>query len=252
VQPELEIGPLTLQTFGICFAFAFIASGLLAARRLRELGKPVDYAYEATFAALIGGIVGARLDYVIQNWDQVSGDPAGDILSGSGLVFFGGLLGGAVGVCLWAQWRGMLNLRLLDLAAPCVAIGYAVGRLGCQISGDGDYGSNWDGPWAMAYPNGTDPIDTPVHPTPIYESVAMGLVTLVLWRLRDRFVPGILFALYLVLAGAERLLVEFVRRNDGVVAGLTQPQLISIAMILAGGVWIGLKARRGGLEPAPA
>jgi phosphatidylglycerol:prolipoprotein diacylglycerol transferase len=252
VQPELEIGPLTLQTFGICFAFAFLASGLVAARRFRELGKPADYAYEATFAALIGGLVGARLDFAIQNWDQVSDDVAGNIFSGSGLVFFGGLVGGAVGVLIWAWWRGMLNLTLVDLAAVPIAVGYAVGRLGCQISGDGDYGESWDGPWAMAYPNGTEPIDTPVHPTPIYESVTMGLVALVLWRLRDRFVPGILFALYLLLAGVERLLVEFVRRNDVVVAGLTQPQLISIGMILAGGIWIAVQARRGGLEPATA
>lgn len=252
MQPEIEIGPVTLQTFGICFAAAFLAAGLVAARRFHELGKPGDWAYEATFAALIGGLIGARVDYAIQNWDQVSGDVAGNIFSGGGLVFFGGLLGGAVGVLIWAWWRDFLNLRLLDLAAVPIVVGYAVGRLGCQISGDGDYGSNWDGPWAMAYPNGTEPIDTPVHPTPIYESVTMGLVALVLWRLRDRFVPGILFALYLSLAGIERLLVEFVRRNDIVVAGLTQPQLISIAMILAGGIWIALRARRGGLEPVTA
>jgi phosphatidylglycerol---prolipoprotein diacylglyceryl transferase len=252
VQPELDIGPITLQTFGICFALAFLAAGAVAGRRLHELGKPVDWAYEMTFCALVGGIVGARIDFIIQNWDDVSGDLAGNILSGSGLVWFGGAIGGALGVILWAWWRGMLNLSLLDLAATPLAIGYAVGRLGCQVSGDGDYGEAWDGPWAMAYPDGTEPIDTPVHPTPIYESVAMGLVALVLWRLRDRFVPGVLFALYLLLAGSERFLVEFVRRNDAVVAGLTQAQLISVVMIAAGVVWLVVRARRGGLEPAPA
>ncbi|MGZ5341244.1 MAG: prolipoprotein diacylglyceryl transferase family protein, partial [Solirubrobacterales bacterium] len=96
----------------------------------------------------------------------------------------------------------------------------------------------WDGPWAMAYPDGTVPITTPVHPTPIYETLAMGLVALVLWRLRDRLIGGRLFALYLLLAGAERLLVEFVRRSEDVVLGLTQAQLISVAMILAGAVWL--------------
>ncbi len=252
VQPEIEIGPLTVQTFGICFALAFVASGIVAARRFRELGKPVDYAYEATFAALVGGIVGARVDFIAQNWDQVSGDPIGNIFSGSGLVFFGGLAGGAVGVLLWAWWRNMLSLTLLDLAAPAVAIGYAVGRVGCQVSGDGDYGQAWGGPWAMAYPDGTKPIDTPVHPTPIYESVTMGLVALILWQLRDRFALGILFAMYLVLAGVERLLVEFIRRNDVIFAGLTLPQLISIGMIVAGGTWILVRARRGGLLSAAA
>jgi phosphatidylglycerol:prolipoprotein diacylglycerol transferase len=99
----------------------------------------------------------------------------------------------------------------------------------------------------MAYPNGTEPTDTPVHPTPIYETLAMGLSAYVLWRLRDRFQPGILFAIYLILAGVERLLVEFIRRNDAELLGLTQPQLISIAMIAAGAVWIGVKASRGPL-----
>jgi phosphatidylglycerol---prolipoprotein diacylglyceryl transferase len=252
VQPEIDIGPLTLQTFGICFALAFLAAGALVARRLKEWGKPTDWAYEMTFAALLGGIVGARLDFVIQNWDQVSGDPVGNIFSGSGLVWFGGAVGGALGVIVWAWRRRMLGLPLLDLAAPALALGYAIGRIGCQVSGDGDYGSDWDGPWAMAYPDGTEPIDTPVHPTPIYETVAMGLVALVLWRWRDRFAPGILFAIYLVLAGTERFLIEFIRRNDAVVAGLTTAQLLSLAMVAAGAAWLVVKARRGGLEPEPA
>jgi phosphatidylglycerol:prolipoprotein diacylglycerol transferase len=94
----------------------------------------------------------------------------------------------------------------------------------------------------MAYPDGTVPTTHRVHPTPVYESLAMGVAAVVLWRLRDRFRPGVLFALYLVLAGVERLLVEFIRRNSDVVAGLTLPQLVSIAMILAGGAF--LTARR--------
>jgi phosphatidylglycerol:prolipoprotein diacylglycerol transferase len=252
MQPELEIGPVTLQTFGIMFALGFIAAGALVARRLHELGKPVDYAYEMIFAALLGGIVGARLDFVLENWSEVSDDLLGNIFSGSGLIWYGGAIGGAVAVVLWARWRGMLNLGLLDLAAPGLAIGYAVGRIGCQLSGDGDYGIPWDGPWAMAYPDGTVPTDTPVHPTPIYETVAMGLVTYVLWRLRFAFRPGLLFALYLVLAGLERFVVEFVRRNDEVLAGLTQAQLLSVAMVAVGAVWLAAKARRGELRaPVP-
>ena len=98
MQPEISLGPLDLKTFGICFAFAFLCSGAIFSRRLRELGKPADWTYEAVFAALIGGLVGSRLDFLIQNWDEVSGDVIGNIFSGSGLVFFGGLIGGAVGV----------------------------------------------------------------------------------------------------------------------------------------------------------
>jgi phosphatidylglycerol---prolipoprotein diacylglyceryl transferase len=238
VQPEIHLGPLDLQTFGICFALAFLLAAAVLARRLRELGKPPDWAYEVIFAGLIGGLVGSRVDYLIQNWDQVSDDLLGNVFSGTGLVWFGGLVGGAVAVLLWARWRGWLGLQLLDACAVPLAVGYAVGRIGCQLSGDGDYGVESDLPWAMAYPEGTEPTTEEVHPTPVYETLAMGLVALVLWRLRDRFAPGVLFALYLVLAGTERLLVEFIRRNDEVVAGLTLAQLVSLAMIAAGTAWL--------------
>jgi phosphatidylglycerol---prolipoprotein diacylglyceryl transferase len=251
VLPEINIGPVTLQTFGICFALAFIAAGALVWRRLGELGKPVDWAYEMGFAALLGGLIGARLNYVLENYDDVKGDLLGNIFSGGGLVWYGGAIGGAIGVFLWAWWRGYLTLALLDLAAPALALGYAIGRVGCQVSGDGDYGQDWDGPWAMAYPDGTEPIDTPVHPTPVYETLAMGLVALVLWRLRDRLTNGLLFALYLLLSGTERFLVEFIRRNDDVALGLTQAQLISLVTMIAGAVWLLLAFRRAP-RPAPA
>jgi phosphatidylglycerol---prolipoprotein diacylglyceryl transferase len=250
MQPEIDLGPLTLQTFGICFGLAFLAAGALIARRLRELERPVDWAYELIFAGLAGGLVGSRADYVLQNWDKVSDDLLGNVFSGTGLVWFGGLVGGAAGVLLWARWRGFLGPRLLDLCAPSLALGYAIGRIGCQVSGDGDYGVESDLPWAMAYPDGTVPTTDEVHPTPVYETLAMGLVALLLWQLRDRFRPGVLFALYLVLAGTERLLVELVRRNDSVVAGLTLAQLVSLGMIAAGALW--LVRLRGLRHEAPA
>jgi phosphatidylglycerol:prolipoprotein diacylglycerol transferase len=249
VQPEIHIGPLTLQTFGICFGLAFVACGLILARRLQELGKPRDWAYEIVFSALVGGLVGARVDYIIQNYDKVSDDLLGNIFSGSGLVWLGGLLGGALGVCIWAWRRGFLGVALLDLCAVPLAIGYAIGRIGCQLSGDGDYGTASNLPWAMSYPDGTVPTDVKVHPTPVYETLAMGGVALLLWQLRDRVRPGALFALYLVLGGVERLLVEFIRRNDDLALGLTLPQLISVGMIAAGAVWL---ARLRSAQPATA
>jgi phosphatidylglycerol:prolipoprotein diacylglycerol transferase len=248
VQPELNLGPLTLQTFGICFALAFVGACVLVGRRLKELDKPVDWAYEVGFCGAIGGLIGSRLDFIIQNYDEVSDDLLGNLFSGSGLVWFGGLIGGAIGVLLWAWWRGFLGLTLLDVCAPALALGYAIGRVGCQLSGDGDYGKEWDGPWAMSYPEGTVPTTDDVHPTPIYEALTMGLVALGLWRLRDRLTGGRLFALYLVLAGAERFLVEFLRLNDDVAIGLTQAQLISVAMIVAGAIW--LARTRGTTRPS--
>src|SRR5687768_6518706 len=100
----MHIGPLDLQTFRICFALGFLAAGAVSGRRSRELGMPVDWAYEMVFASLVGGVVGSRLGYVIQNWDEVSGDLLGNVFSGSGLVWQWGLVGGAVGVILWARW----------------------------------------------------------------------------------------------------------------------------------------------------
>lgn len=245
MQPEIDIGPLTLQTFGLCFALGFIAAGIVLSRRFSELGKPPDWAYEMVFVALIGGIVGARIDFLIQNWSEVSDDVLGNIFSGSGLVWFGGAIGGALAVIAWARWRGFTGWIIADIAAVPLALGYAIGRIGCQLSGDGDYGKPWDGPWAMAYPEGTVATDIPVHPTPIYETLAVGLIAYFLWRNRNRFTVGMLFALYLVLTGTERFLIEFIRRNDDVALGLTQAQLISLAMVLFGAAWLTVRARRG-------
>jgi phosphatidylglycerol:prolipoprotein diacylglycerol transferase len=246
MYPEIHLGPLTLQTFGLMFALAFLAAGALIAKRLKEIGKPADWAYEMGFAALIGGVVGSRAYFIVQNYDSVSHDLVGHIFSGSGLVWYGGVIGGALAVLLWARWRGILGLGLLDLAAPALALGYAVGRVACQLSGDGDYGKPWNGPWAMSYPHGTVPTDQTVHPTPIYETLAMGVGAFVLWQLRDRFRAGVLFAAYLVYAGAERFLVELIRRNNEVALGLTAPQIESAAMILVGAIWIYAVRRRHG------
>jgi phosphatidylglycerol:prolipoprotein diacylglycerol transferase len=257
MKPEIHILGLSIKTFGVAFACAFIACGAVVARRLRELGKPADWAYEVIFAALVGGVVGARGYYLIQHWSQVKHDLLGSAFSGSGLVWYGGAIGGAIGVVAWMRWRGALSLWMLDLCSIGLALGYAIGRIGCQVSGDGDYGIRSNLPWAMGYPHGTVPTapGVKVQPTPIYETVAMALLAYALWRLRDRFRPGVLFAIYLAASGLERLLVEFIRRNNEVLAGLTAPQLESIGLIVVGAVWLGLLVRRrgrDGLLAAPA
>ena len=96
MYPEIDLGPLTLQTFGLMFAAAFLAAGALVARRFAEIGKPIDWAYEMSFSALAGGIVGSRVYYLVQNYDKVKDDLLGNVFSGSGLVWFGGLVGGAL------------------------------------------------------------------------------------------------------------------------------------------------------------
>jgi phosphatidylglycerol---prolipoprotein diacylglyceryl transferase len=249
VKPEIQLLGISIKTFGIAFALGFLACGLVVARRLRELGKPVDWAYEIVFAALVGGLVGARGYFVIENYSQVKHDLIGSIFSGSGLVWYGGAIGGAIAVIAWMRWRQMLNLVAFDMCVTVLALGYGIGRIGCQVSGDGDYGIGSKLPWAMGYPHGTVP--TPpgvtVQPTPIYETLAMCLLAYFLWKLRDRVRPGVVLGLYLVLSGLERLLVEFVRRNEEVLAGLTTPQLESIALMAVGIVLLSAMARGAGL-----
>jgi phosphatidylglycerol:prolipoprotein diacylglycerol transferase len=250
VQPGIDLGPFELKTFGLMFALGWVAAGLIVARRMRELDLPADWAYEIIFAALFGGLVGSRLYWLIQNAGDLDGSVLSNLFSGSGLVWYGGAIGGAVCVIAWARWRGLLSRALLDMSCIPLAMGYAIGRIGCQLSGDGDYGKPWDGPWAMAYPHGVVPTDVPVHPTPIYETLAMGLAAWLLWRWRDSLRPGLVFALYLVFAGTERFLVEFVRRNEESALGLTTPQLESLVLLVAGAAWLALAARRGGVLTA--
>jgi phosphatidylglycerol:prolipoprotein diacylglycerol transferase len=225
-----------------------VAAGIIG-RRLRELGEPAEWTWEMTFSIMVGGLVGSRLDYLIENWSKVSDDVLGNLFSGSGLVWYGGVIGGALGAVLWAWRRNWLGWQLADLACVPLALGYALGRVGCQLSGDGDYGRPTDLPWGMSYPKGTVPTRVDVHPTPIYETLAMGTVALLLWQLRDRLGNGRLFGLYLILGGAERFLVEFIRRNDDVAIGLTLAQLLSLAMIAGGAL---LFARTRSADPLPA
>jgi phosphatidylglycerol:prolipoprotein diacylglycerol transferase len=250
MKPEIEILGISVKTFGVMFALAFLACGALIARRLRELGKPVDWAYEIVFSALLGGVIGARGYYVVQNYSQVKHDLLGSIFSGSGLVWYGGAIGGAIGVLLWMRWRKQFELQMFDMCATALALGYAIGRIGCQVSGDGDYGIRSHLPWAMGYPHGTlpTPPGVTVQPTPIYETVAMCLVAYLLWRLRDKVRPGVVFALYLVLSGLERFLVEFIRRNKEVLVGLTAPQVESLVLLAIGLVWLALMMRGGGFD----
>ena len=245
---HIHIGGITIQTFGVFFALNFVAWGFVTAKRLKEYGKPADWAYEMVVCAVVGGLIGARAYYLIQNHGSLQGSLLGNVFGGSGLVWYGGLLGGTIAVLGWAYWRDFFNLRLVDIAAVGLPLGYAIGRIGCQVAGDGDYGKPSHLPWAMGYADGTTP--TPqgvtVQPTPIYETVSMGLVALVLWNLRDRFRPGVLFAMYLVLAGIERFIVEFWRRNHHVAAGLTAAQLESLGIFIAGSIALLLTMQRHG------
>lgn len=243
MRPELfSIGSVTLNSFGAMMAIALIAAWWFVRRDLEERGFDPEAAFWLLAGAGVGGVAGARLWYVAT-------EPGAPLFSGSGLTWYGGLIGGAIGVTVAALWWKLPIPTIADVSGPAIALGYAIGRIGCQLAGDGDYGTPSDLPWAMSYPDGTVPTDVTVHPTPLYETFAMLVVFWVLWRLRFRIGrPGALFGLWAVLSGVERLLIEFLRRNDEVLGPFTVAQLVSIGLIVAGAVL--LVTRRG--DPADA
>ncbi len=237
--PELfHIGDFTLYSFGLMAALALIVPGLFVVLPLlRRRGVTPDFAFELIFAAGIGGFVGARLYYLAEHWSSVSDDLRDALFSGYGFTWYGGLIGGFVAVVVWCLLRRVPVGIVANTMGPGVALGYTIGRIGCQLSGDGDYGTESDLPWAMGYPNGTVP--TPpgveVHPTPVYELIMMAPIIWLLWRLAGKDRSGWwTFGWMLVLTGVERFIIEFWRRNEEVALGLTQPQWVAIASVLIG------------------
>jgi phosphatidylglycerol:prolipoprotein diacylglycerol transferase len=234
-----DFGFFKIYSFGLMVAIAFLVASWMVSRELQRRNIQPSHAEGYPLAAMIGGVVGARLYYVAEHLDKLYRNPLGTLFGGSGLTWYGGALGGALTVLLMARHKKQPLWSVCDAFAPGLAAAYAIGRIGCQLAGDGDYGLPSDLPWAMAYPNAVVPTDVPVHPTPVYETLAMGAVAWILWRLRTR--PwannGGLFGLYLVLTGIERFLVEFVRTNARSVLGLTVAQVTSIVAI-AFGLWV--------------
>jgi phosphatidylglycerol:prolipoprotein diacylglycerol transferase len=262
----IHLGPLEVTGYGLMLMVAFLMGGWLIARQLRENKLKEDYAADIVAAAVIGGIIGAKLWYV-----ALTRDP-GALFSRGGLVWYGGFIGGAVAVIL-NGWRLGVPLRwTMQLAAPALAAAYALGRVGCFLVND-DYGRPSNLPWAVKFPEGLPPstagnmhhlfgvpvaagVDPTtvlaVHPTQLYEVAAMLIVFAVLWSLRKRGRPvGWLFGLYLILAGAERFLVEIVRAKDDRFLGpFTLAQLASVMLIAIGILLVGLWRR--GASPAPS
>jgi phosphatidylglycerol:prolipoprotein diacylglycerol transferase len=238
MRPVLfEVGPFEVHSWGVLAAVAFGCAWLVLRRELERLTGHGDAAAPLVLAAALGGIVGARLYWFVEHLGDAS---LTDSFSGAGFTWYGGLVGGAAAMLLVARRRHVQLDVLVGASAPALALGYGVGRIACQLAGDGTYGVASDLPWAMSYPHGEVPTTERVHPTPIYETLASLLIFAVLWRLRTRMAPVRLFALYLVLAGLERFLIEFIRLNHEVALGLTQPQLFGLAMIGAGTIVLAL------------
>ena len=173
-----QFGSFRFYSFGLMAALALIVPGVTIVRPLvRRRGVPPEFAYELIIAAGVGGFVFARIYYLIENYASIKADFWHVAFGGAGFVWYGGLIGGFLGVVGWTLIRRYSLDIIANAMAPATAFGYLIGRIGCQLAGDGDYGKPSDLPWAMGYPHGTVP--TPpgvtVHPTPIYEVIIMAL-----------------------------------------------------------------------------
>ena len=226
-----EIGPIIIYSFGTMLVVAFLVDYQLLKHELKRRNKSEALAGDIVFWAALGGILGSKVYYMFENYRLFVNDPIGMIFSGSGLVFLGGLMGGMLAVTVLIKKRGESWLEFADIVAPLLILGYAIGRVGCFLVGD-DYGIVSDLPWAIAFPNGVPPTLVPVHPTQLYEFTMGIIIFTILWRLRVKTSPhGQLFFIYLILAGWERFLIEFIRTNTQYFIGLSGAQVISIMMV---------------------
>lgn len=278
--PFLHVFGITIPTYGISVASAMLAAYFLLRADLTRRGiasnpKEGSAPDAESLIALpcLAGIAGAKLYHVLETPRDLFADPVHQIFSQFGFAWFGGMLAG-VAAFVWlgrgiakrssaAGGRKITLLDLLDAGSPAAALGYALGRIGCFLSGDGDYGIPTSLPWGMSFPHGLVPTTQRVHPTPIYELIAGCLIAWLLWRmgarqLRARFLvdapapagnsgspicaagdglwlsPGAIFAAYLILTGLARFLVEFIRINPRSFLGMSNAQAASIVSVAAG------------------
>jgi len=253
----IKFGSFEITTFGLMMFLAFVAAGWVLTRQFRRYGLSEELASTVVMAAALGGIVGAKIYYAIlyRSWHE--------LFARAGLVWYGGLIGGLL-ACSYVVIRNRVDwLVAADAAAPALAIGYALGRIGCFLVGD-DYGAPTNGWWGVAFPKGSPPTTAyalrdfgvhvdpaipddailKVHPTQIYESLsALVMFAILMALVRKPHRRGRAFAAFLVMMGIERFLVEFVRAKDDRFLGpFTVAQLISVVLIIAG---IVMALRRG-------
>ncbi len=265
---------IEFTSFGLMLGLAFLTAGWVTSVELQRKGHSKDVAWSLILGAVVGGIVGAKLYYAFLNWPLLVRDPLGTLFSRAGLVWYGGFLGGCLGVIIMARRERLPVGQVADAAALALPSAYAVGRVGCFLVGD-DYGRPTDSWIGIAFPQGAPPstagnlrdsfgLEIPdtvpdwevlrVHPTQLYEIAISLLVFAFLWRLRKHpHKAGWLFWLYLVLAGCERAIVELFRvKDDRFFGSFTLAQTISVALIVVGtvGVWSFSRERAASREAA--
>ncbi|HKR03193.1 MAG TPA: prolipoprotein diacylglyceryl transferase family protein [Bacteroidia bacterium] len=218
-----------------------------------------------TMVAAVSGLIGAKIFHNLENLDEFEMDPLGSLISFSGLTMYGGLICGGIAMIWYAKKKGIPVPHFIDSNATGLMLAYGVGRLGCQISGDGDWGianphpkPSWlnflpDWAWAYNYPHNVNGVGIPipgcegkhcmmlpevVYPTPLWEAVICIFLFFVLWNLRKKItVPGLLFCIYLIMNGVERFFIEKIRVNTKYhILGhaITQAEIISCCLVVLG------------------
>ena len=253
----ITLGPFTIYSYGLMLGIGFITASVLFTRELKRKGIDPNLGSTCTILAVIFGIAGSKMLYLIESWEYFIRDPIGMAFSPGGLTWYGGFALATFAIYLYVRKKRIPFLKVCDAVAPGLMVGYGIARIGCHLSGDGDYGMPTDLPWASVYSKGTYPPslafrnfpdivqkygvngvvpDTlPVHPTPLYEFVIGVALFLILWKIRKNVTTdGKLFMIYLMLSGAARFFVEFIRLNPRIAFGLSEAQLISSVIMIIG------------------
>ncbi len=272
----IQIGPIPIYSYGFMMAVAFLVADYLLTKEFKRLRLNVNYANEMVVLAVVSGIIGAKILFLIENFSDFLKSPLEMAFSAGGLTWYGGFILAFLVLFSYAKRKKLPILKVLDAVAPALALGYGIGRIGCHLAGDGDYGIPTSLPWGTIYANGTlkptyalknyferfpelakkydyfeksskiigedkfgyiTEFDTfiKLHPTPIYEFFLMVLLFLFLWYYRKRIkFSGQLFSLYLIFSSIERFFIEFIRLNPSFFLGLTEAQVISVLLFIAG------------------
>jgi phosphatidylglycerol:prolipoprotein diacylglycerol transferase len=226
-----EIFGFPISTFGVMMAVGFLVSAWIVARRLREYGADPEHSSTILIYAMIGGVVGSKLYFAIDESLRTGAAFLPLLLSRAGITWYGGLIGGTLLVILATRIHGLSTRMIASCVASAAPFGQACGRIGCLLVGD-DYGRPTDLPWGIAFPEGAPPTNVPVHPTQLYEAAWLLLLGAILWRRRRS--SSFLFGEYLIGAGIGRFGVELWRVNTRVAHGLTEAQWIALALITLG------------------
>lgn len=259
-----SFGGITIYSFGLMMGISFLIGNFILTQEFKRKKLHPDLASNITLIALIAGVSGSKLLYLLENWSSFVKDPAGMIFSPGGLTFYGGFVLALASIYVYAKQKKIKFIHIADASGPALLLAYGIARIGCHLAGDGDYGFPTNLPWGTDYsngtyppsaafrnfpevtslfPNGVVPDNTLCHPTPIYETIICSIFFLIMWKNRLKWkTEGQMFYTYLVLAGIERFAVEFFRLNPRLLLGLSEAQIIAIILMVIGA--IGLNSLR--------